>query len=207
MSSIVEEEFDLYLTKNTVIPLNPHDMKNLRLKAVANVQALEDTFFSYGLNEKQLVSEKKWQVPMPNTKNVLLVGAMDLMSVDDNVIYDLKMTKNVNFMDETQLLLYCMMGLFSGYKTVKAGFIVPLRKEKVVVKEFEQADFEALFRTLKEEVVVILDNLKTGKWDYTYEKNYCFRCQVNQFCECFKRETASADRPTVDHGGGRVIQL
>jgi hypothetical protein len=207
MPDIALEEFDLYLKSNTVVPLNKHDMGDLRIKAVMNAQALEDTFFTYGLHEKRLVSEKKWQVSLPGYDNVLLIGTMDLMSPEDNVIYDLKMTKNANFMDEDQLNIYAMMGVLSGLKTTKAGFIVPLRKEKVVTVEFEAADFTAMLRRLQDEVSSIKDNLKTGKWDFHYVKNDCFRCQVNQSCSRYKSETGLLDRPTSDHGGGRVIQF
>jgi len=207
MPGIAEEEFDRYLQNNTVVPLNAHDMSDLRIKAVVNAQALEDTFFTYGLHEKQLLSEKKWQVPFPGYADVLLIGTMDLLAPADNTIYDLKMTKNASFMDETQLCLYGMMGVLSGLKTTKAGFIVPLRKEKVVTMEFGAADFSALLHTLQDEVAIIKDNLKTGKWDFHYVKNDCFRCQVNQSCSHYKAETGLADRPTSDHGGGRTIQF
>jgi hypothetical protein len=207
MPTIAEEEFDLYLQNNTVVPIHARDMAELRVKAVTNAQALEDTFFAYGLHEKHLVSEKKWQVPFPGNQNVLLIGTMDLMSPADNVIYDLKMTKNANFMDEDQLVIYAMMGVLSGLKTKKAGFIVPLRKEKVVTMEFEAADFTAMLRRLQDEVAIIESNLKTGKWDFHYVKNDCFRCQVNQSCTKYKAETGLPDRPTSDHGGGRVIKF
>jgi hypothetical protein len=207
MPSIAKEEFDNYLKANTVIPLHNRDINEMREKSVVNAQAIEDTFIEYGLTKLTLVSEKKWQVPFPGFKNVLLSGIMDVMSKEDGVIYDLKVTKNATFMDEDQLVLYAMMGLLSGWKTAKAGFIVPLRKEKLVRLEFEAADFTAMLHRLKDEIDNVLNGLVSGKWDYHYVKNDCYRCGVNQFCDEFKKQTGPTDRPVFDHGSGTVIQL
>jgi hypothetical protein len=207
MPSIAKEEFDRYLKINTVIPLNSRDINEMREKSVVNAYAIEDTFIEHGLVKLTLLSEKKWQVPFPGYKNVLLSGIMDVMSKEDGVIYDLKVTKNASFMDADQLCLYALMGTLSGLKTAQAGFIVPLRKEKLVRIQFEAADFTALFHRLRDEIELVIAGLKSGTWDYHYSKNDCYRCDVNQFCDEFKRQTGPVERPVLDHGDGTVIQL
>jgi hypothetical protein len=207
MQSIAKEEFDKYLKSNTVIPLHNRDINEMREKSVTNAQAIEDTFIAHGLTKLTLISEKKWQVPFPGYKNVLLSGIMDVMSKEDGVIYDLKVTKNANFMDADQLTLYAMMGTLSGLRTSQAGFIVPLRKEKLVRLQFEAADFTALLNRIRDEIVVVFNGLESGKWDYHYSKNDCYKCGVNKFCDEFKKQGGPADRPVFDHGEGTIIQL
>ena len=207
MASVAYEEFDKYLKDNTVIPLNNRDIHEMREKSVVNAQAIEDTFVANGLTKLTLISEKKWQVPFPGYKNVLLSGVMDVMSKEDGVIYDLKVTKNANFMDEDQLVLYAMMGALSGLKTAKAGFIVPLRKEKLVRLQFEPADFTSMLHRIRDEIVLVFNGLESGKWDYHYSKHLCYNCGVNAFCDEFKRQDGPADRPVTDRGDGTVIQL
>lgn len=207
MASIAEAEFDKYLRENTVTPIKKGDIEDMRERAVTNAQKLEDTFREYGLLEKTIQSEKKWTIPFPGMEDFLLMGTLDIFVKEDNTILDLKMTKSATFMDEDQLILYAMMGVLSGLKTTKAGFIVPLRKEKLVTKTFEAADFKAMLARLSEEAEVIRENLKTGQWEFNYNKTACYRCQVNQFCDAYRQATAGADRPVEDHGNGKVIKF
>jgi hypothetical protein len=208
MQSIAEQEFDLYLENNTVIPLNKTDLAEMRKKSVKNAQAIEDTFFQYGLHEKKLVSEQNWKIPFPGKENVLLIGKMDVTSPADNIIYDLKVTTSATFMDDDQLIIYGMLGTLSGLKTTQAGFIVPLRKEKIVTKTFEAIDYQTMYRRLRDEITLIEANLESGKWEYKYNKSTCFRCQVKELCPAYKSETSEVeDGPVIDYGGGRVIKF
>jgi hypothetical protein len=100
-----------------------------------------------------------------------------------------------------------MMGVFSGLKTTKAGFIVPLRKEKLVELTFEAADFSALYKNLQDELLVIDRGLQSGQWEYKYNKTSCFRCDVNKFCPRYAEENEAPDCPVFDRGSGTVIQL
>jgi hypothetical protein len=208
METIARDEFDKYLRQNTVIPINSGDLAQMRAKSVTNAKALEDTFVEFGLLDKEISSEKKWEIPFPDEPSFLLMGTLDLLVHDaPKVILDLKMTKSAAFMDEDQLILYAMMGVLSGYKTTKAGFIVPLRKEKVVTKTFEAADFKAMLARLRDEVENIKRGLETGKWEYNYNKTACYRCQVNELCAEYRRRGTGPDAPVVDHGNGKVIKF
>lgn len=207
MEGIARDEFDKYLRHNTVKPLNSGDIAQMRAKSVTNAKALEDTFREFGLFDKTLLSEKKWELPFPGEPNFLIMGTLDLFVQEDATILDLKMTKSASFMDEDQLCLYSMMGVLSGLKTTKAGFLVPLRKEKLVTKTFEAADFTAMLARLRDEVAAIKQGLETGQWEFTYNKTACYRCQVKDLCEEYARQGGPIERPVVDHGDGKVIKF
>lgn len=207
MEGIAQEEYDRYLRDNTVIPLNSGDLAQMRTKSVTNAKALEETFTEYGLFDKTLLSEKKWTIPLPGRPRYQITGTLDLFVKEDNTILDLKTTTSTTFMDETQLVLYAMMGVLSGLKTTKAGFIVPLRKEKLVTMTFEPADFTALLHDFQDTADSVEESLHSGQWEFKYNKSACYRCQVNSRCEEYNRQTGPADLPTEDHGNGRVIKF
>jgi CRISPR/Cas system-associated exonuclease Cas4 (RecB family) len=207
MQSIAQEEFDLYLRKNTVVPLNNRDIHEMREKSVANAQAIEDVFIEYHLHEKTVVSEKKWQVALPSYNNVLLTGILDLLLPEENLILDLKVTKNAAYKDLDQLCIYALMGTLAGFKTRKAGFLVPLRKEKLTEVEFEPADFSAMFHRIQDELVVISNGIQSGRWDYKYNKTSCYRCDVNSFCDAYKVENSPVDHPVFEGESGKIIKF
>jgi hypothetical protein len=114
MRSIAGAEFDRYLKGNTVIPRHPGDIDEMREQAVVNADAIEGAFLDHELTAHPLASESKWQAPLPGYDNVLLVGVLDIYIEALGAIYDLKMTKSAEFMDEDQLCFYSMMGALLG---------------------------------------------------------------------------------------------
>jgi hypothetical protein len=201
MQSIATKLFDLYLKKHNVIPLNAQDINNMREKSVVNAQAIEDVFIDFGFTEKALRNETKWKIKLKAYKNVFLTGVLDLYDEDDKVVYDLKVTSSARFMDEDQICYYTMMGTLAGWKVTKCGFIVPLRKDKVVTLSFESEDFKKLYERVKKAIGVIGSSLHTGKWLLNYDKTNCYQCPVKAFCPAAKEAEKPIDRPMED---GRI---
>jgi hypothetical protein len=154
----------------------------MRAKAVVNAQAIEDTMTAYGLADKTLVSEGYLKVPLPGSDSAMLVGIVDLRVIEDGSIYDLKVTKNATFMDRDQLCIYCMMGEIAGYGSGRAGFIVPLRKERVVTMNFGESDYLAMLDRIHEAMDTIENGLDTGQWEANPGCSDCYWCGVAGLC-------------------------
>jgi hypothetical protein len=158
----------------------------MREHALVNADAIEGTFLDHELTAYPLTSESKWQAPLPDYGNVLLVGVLDIYIEALGAIYDLKMTKSAEFMDEDQLCFYSMMGALLGRETSRAGFIVPLREPRVVETSFGAEEILALKARIADGLEIIEAGLETGRWEARFEEGDCPRCPVARFCEAMK---------------------
>ena len=205
MQSIAKKLFDLYLKNHNVIPLNSQDINNMREKSVSNAEAIENVFIDYGFTEKMVQNETKWKIPLKAYRNVLLTGVLDLYDAEAKVVYDLKVTSSSRFMDKDQICYYTMMGTLAGWQVTKCGFIVPLRKDKVVTLSFNSEDFKKLYMRIKKVIGIISDSISSGKWLLDYDKTKCYQCPVKSFCPAAKEAEKPIDRPVGVLNDGKIL--
>lgn len=207
MQKIVFKEFEDYLKENVVVPRDKTDIPNLKGRSMDYVTRIEEVFNFYDFVSREIQNEKKWSVPLITYKNVNLTGVLDIYLPEDNKIFDLKMSKDAKFMDRDQLCYYAMMGALDGKKTTKVGFIIPLRREKVVELEFSDEDYRDMYNKVCESIGTINNSLQSGVWKCNFEKNRCFGCKVNRFCPAWRSKDMVFNCKVEETPEGKNITL
>lgn len=194
MEQEAEGIFMWYARQKNIIYRNPEDKQQLINKLIGSVRSLENCAFDLCFPDKRLELQRWLNVTV---NGIPYVGKLDIWIPEENLIIDLKVTKQAKYLDNFQLHMFAWLMGRVGEEVKDLAFLSPLMRppyRKVDHSLSIMVDFE-------QELFSLVELLKEGRWEVNTKD--CWGCPVTRWCE----EPMAPNKEVKLPGGGFRIDI
>lgn len=174
MEQNAEDIFIWFAKQKNIIYLNPEDKQKLINKLIGSVRSLENCAFDLGFPDKELELQRWLNV---SVSGIAYVGKLDIWIPEENLIIDLKVTKQAKYLDDFQLRMFAWLMERTGETVKDLAFLSPLMRPPY--REVEHS--LSIMVDFEQELFSLVELLKEGRWEVNAKD--CWGCPVTKFCE------------------------
>ena len=160
--------------------VNQQKYNEMYLKIVKALKGSARVYAELGIPKHRISVEPRFNIPLGDSGQHFIIGGWDVLDLDTQTVYDLKVTTSTSYGDPGQLETYAVASSLVGQPVKRGAFILPLLSKKLRAYDFTPDLLKARENELLKSAVV----MTAGVQPTPNPGNHCFMCDYNGTSHC-----------------------